>query len=158
MFPPSELNRALVAGAAVTLLAGFGCASKQPAPPPDAGGVALQLFDIASAEDPTREQLEALFELDSDDDRTADLYDALRGLAPVEQPEIVQVTELAALRKTSVDLTGSLPGGGTAGFSVELLSPAEGTWRISWFRGPGVEWPRSRLRRDQGISTSPPPD
>jgi len=124
----------------------------------DPGGAALRLFELARIDEPTDHQLRgALDQVPHADDRAA-LLDALAALTPVEDPRIVEVVQPAGPEDAFVDLAAGLPGGGIAHFSVRLRSVEPGSWRVSWFRGPGVEWPPSRAGRGQGLSSSAPPE
>ena len=89
--------------------------------------LALELFEIAREEDPAPDRIDALFDLGQDDRLRA-----------------------------AVDLVASLPGGGSADYSVQLTE-RDGSWKIVWFNGPGVDWPERRPARGEGLSSSPAP-
>jgi hypothetical protein len=124
----------------------------------DPGGAALHLFELAHVDEPTDDQLrEALVRVPREAGRAA-LLDALAALTPAEEPRIVEVVQPAGPEDAFVDLAAGLPGGGVAHFNVRLRLVEPGSWRVSWFRGPGVEWPPSATGTGQGLSSSAPPE
>lgn len=124
----------------------------------DPGGAALRLFELARIDEPTDDQLRGALDQLPHPDRRGVLLDALAALAPVEDPRVVEVVQPAGPEDAFVDLAAGLPGGGIAHFNVRLRSVEPGSWRVSWFRGPGVEWPPSRAGQGQGLSSSAPPE
>lgn len=122
------------------------------------GAVALSLFALAELDEPTGEQLRELFDDELARRPPPALLDALEALAGVSDPRVVELQELSGPDETVCDLTADLDGGGEAGFSVRLEARTPGEWRITWFQGPGVEWPRQPGRRDQGLTVSAPPE
>jgi len=134
-----------------------GCA----APPPDSStpeGAALVLLKIAAETPLSIERIEALFGPAAGSEPSADLFDALAGLAGCTDAEVVSAQPLEAIAKVAVDLTAKLAGGGQAEIAVQLQSTEQGQYRVIWFSGPGTEWPPPRRRRDGGISSSSAPD
>ncbi len=130
---------------------------ESPFEPGTPGAVALRLFDLSRDPDPSPEALAELFEPTDDLDRQAALYDALSALAPASGAEVVAVVPLLGVDRTAVDLVGELPGGGAGEYSVQLEQRIDGKWVVSWFSGPGVEWPARRRPRGEGLTTSEPP-
>jgi hypothetical protein len=122
----------------------------------DPAAAALRLFELAPADEPTDEQLRALFEPAPDDDGRAALLDALGALGTTT-PRVVEVVQPAGPADAFVDLAARLPSGGEARFSVRLRAAEPGSWRVIWFQGPGVEWPPRSTRRGDGLSSSAPP-
>lgn len=136
------------------------CGDKKPAESVGGGGpaeTAVGLFALARQPDPDRETLRRLFEVEADDARLAALYDALAALRDAGDPVPLRVENLDGLGRTVVDLSAQLPGGGSATYSVQLEGGGEGHWRITWFQGPGVEWPPQPRPRGEGLIGSPPP-
>lgn len=122
----------------------------------DPGVVALQLFALA-ADAPEQEQLESLFDPDPLSSQVVSLLEALDMLADSAPPDLLRVETAPGADEAFVDLTVELSGGGRAGYSVKLRRLESDDWRISWFQGPGVEWPRLG-RRGAGLTTSAPPE
>jgi hypothetical protein len=119
---------------------------------------ALELLELARLADPPPEELLDLVTGQPDDLELAALFDALTALAAISgetEPELVRIEELAGLDRCAVDLRSTLPGGGSATFSIQLESTAEG-WKVSWFGGPGFDWPSRRPPRGEGLTTSDP--
>lgn len=139
--------------ALVLLLAVSGCAAPNPPPESDPAAVARRLFALARGGEPTDEQLQELFDSDLLTDRRVQLLDALASLGDVQLAEALEVHPLSGKDEVVVDLTGVPPGGGAARYSVQLRALEPGVWRIGWFLGPGVEWPRVPSR-DDGLSVS----
>jgi hypothetical protein len=162
MTPPrvkDDTRRHAAAFLFVICLAGS-LAACRATPDPDAGPsrAALRLFELARVEDPTDEQLGRLVDPVPRDGALASFLDALSGLGTAADPEVIAVSRPEGPEDAFVDLAAELPGGGSARFSVRLRASGAETWRVSWFQGPGVEWPTSRAGRDQGLSTSAPPE
>lgn len=124
----------------------------------DPGLAALRLFELARIDEPTDDQLRETVVWEPGDGGRATLLDALAALTPAEDPQIVEVVQPAGPEDAFVDLAAGLPGGGVAHFNVRLRSVGPGSWRASWFRGPGVEWPPSSVLPGQGLSSSAPPE
>lgn len=134
-----------------------GCAE----PPPDSRtpeGAALVLLEIAAETPLSIERIEALFGPAVGAEPSADLLDALAGLAGCTDAEIVSSQPLEAIAQVAVDLTAKLAGSGQAEIAVQLQSTEQGQYQVIWFSGPGIEWPPPRRRRDGGISSSSAPD
>jgi hypothetical protein len=124
----------------------------------DPGLAALRLFELARIDEPTDDELrETMVRVPGEGGR-ATLLDALAALTAEEDPQIVEVVQPESPEDAFVDLAAGLPGGGVAHFNVRLRSVEPGSWRVSWFRGPGVEWPPSPALRGQGLSSSAPPE
>lgn len=140
---------------ALALIAG--CAEKPDAVPQDGpGAAAMNLFTLAIEENRPAE-LDSAFDpgsLDGGDVALADSLDVLAGLRP---PELIGVYSSDDGVEAFCDLAVELPGGGRATYNVKLSASPDGGWRIAWFQGPGVEWPR-RERRGDGLTTSLPPE
>ena len=132
-------------------------ACSKPGPPAPAEQ-ALRLFELAGQEEPTEEQLAACFGPLTDDTERAALLDALDTMAPASEPAVRAEERASELALAVVDITATLPGGGTADYSVHLEGNDEEGWTVRWFRGPGVEWPRRSPPRGQGLTSSPPPE
>jgi len=119
---------------------------------------ALELFELARGADPQGELLESTFDAPPAADDRAALLDALELLATVETPRVVDVQTPAGPQDAFVDLDVTLPGGGQARYTVRLRAFSVDSWRVSWFQGPGVEWPPPRRVRGDGLSSSAPPE
>jgi len=115
-------------------------------------GAVLRLFELAG-ESPR--ELEALFGPLDDARVLAALGDALDELARAGRPEIVAVEPLDVARKTAVDVVAQLPGGGQAGYTVQLEMGPDGRYRVVWLGGPGVEWPLAQQGRGDPLTTQP---
>ena len=57
-----------------------------------------------------------------------------------------------------VDLEGERPGPTLVAFMVVTAPAGDGTWRVRFFGGPGVQWPRYPIPRGDATTTSPAPD
>ena len=67
---------------------------------------------------------------------------------------------LESLRRAVVDLSMELPGeaAGWSRFSVQLEGGGDPpVWHVTWFQGPGIEWPPSAAVRGESLTTSAPP-
>jgi hypothetical protein len=124
----------------------------------DPGLAALRLFELARIDEPTDDQLRVALDPVPVEDGRAALLDALAALTLAEDLYIVEVVQPAGPEDAFVDLAAELPGGGVAHFNVRLRWVEPGSWRVSWFRGPGVEWPPSPAGPGQGLSSSAPPE
>ncbi len=124
------------------------------------GAVATRLFELALIDEPTDEQLRRAFDPLPPAEQRAALLDALSMLANVASLRVVDVDRPAGPDDAFADLAAVLPGGGSAHFTVRLTKRAEGPdpWRVTWFQGPGVEWPAAGAGRGNGLSTSAPPE
>jgi len=138
------------------------CAACAPDPPAreldPRHATALRLLELARQADPPPEELLGLVTGQPDDLELAALYDALTALAAIAgdtEPELLRIEELAGLDRCAVDLRSALPGDGSADFSIQLESTGEG-WKVSWFEGPGFDWPSRRPPRGEGLTTSDP--
>jgi len=150
--------RGLAAAAAVGLVL-LSCARPATVPdtPATAEDAALELFRMAAEPDVAEERLERLFAPETDLQRRARLRDALEVLALPEMPTVLGSQTLDGPGRAVVDLRAQLSGGGEALYSVRVEQDEREHWTVTWFQGPGVEWPASRSRRDEGLSTSAPP-
>ena len=126
----------------------------------DPGAVAMRLFELALIDEPTDEQLRRAFDPLPPAAQRAALLDALSTMADVASLRIVNVDRPAGPDDAFADLVALLPGGGSAHFTVRLRKRREGPdpWRVTWFQGPGVEWPAAGSGRGNGLSTSAPPE
>lgn len=127
--------------------------------PQDPGVAAMRLLELAQVDEPTDDQLRRAFHPVPSDAQRAALLDALSALADVASLRVVDVVRLADPDDAFADLAALLPGGGSAHFTVRLRKRMEepDPWRITWFQGPGVEWPAAGSGRGDGLSTSAPP-
>ncbi len=150
-------SRRAVIGVALGALAlvPVGCNRQEPVTEPAA--TALRLFEAASS-DPAPEQVDGLFGPVEEGLSRATLLDSMAELARAGSPEVTDVVELAELATFAVDLVARLPGGGTARYSVQVVAEEDGSYRVRWFQGPGVEWPSQARRRGPGLTTSNPPE
>ena len=146
---PRRLSLLLAAAVAV------GCAGEAPPAPDPAEAAVVELFALAAEPDPTPERIAALFGRLSGG-VPPQLFDSLAALTDAGRPVVVRREELTGLDRVVFDLEAALPGGGTADYSVQVESDAEaaGRWRVVWFQGPGVAWPRHG-RAGDGLSSSP---
>ena len=125
----------------------------------DPGAVAMRLFELALIDEPTDDQLRRAFDPLPPTEQRAALLDALSTLAHVASLRIVDVDQPADPDDAFADLAALLPGGGSARFTVRLRKCMEepDPWRVTWFQGPGVEWPATGSGRGNGLSTSARP-
>ena len=130
------------------------CGEEGPIEPAGPEQTALQLFELARSEEPSDELIAALFGAGLDERERAALFEALDALSTASTVEAVGSEALEGLNRVAVDLLAGLPAGGTARYSVQLEPSAQGEWRILWFQGPGVEWPRRKRPRGTGLTTS----
>ena len=124
-------------------------------PPATPNETVLELFELAGHGEPAPERVDDLFGIMEDERVRAALLDAIQALQPGGKVRIVDIYPMDDLFRTSFDLEGRLPGGGTALYSVQLDTSTE-AGAIVWFSGPGVEWPDHKPR-GPGLSTSAPP-
>ena len=143
--------------ALVLVLVACGCAGEDE-PGTDAASAALLLFEVARIDEPDDDTLAATFELAPGPDNRGALLDALGLLAEAGDPLVVEVLQPEGPADAFVDLTAQLPGGAVAQFNVRLRASEPGSWRVTWFLGPGVEWPARGARRGDGLSSSAPPE
>lgn len=85
------------------------------------------------------------------------LFDALDALREVEDLRVVAAERLDDLDRWAIDLEGALAGSALTAFSAQVEPADDGTWRVVWFAGPGVEWPRRAPPRGDGLASSEPP-
>lgn len=117
---------------------------------------ALALFDLRVGDDGVAAPWSRLFE-GATDGSNVELLEALEAIPPIEAAQVTRVELDGEAREAYVDIDARLPGGGTATFSARLRAPTEGAWRIVWFQGPEMEWPKHAAKGD-GLSQSAPPD
>jgi hypothetical protein len=142
-----------------SLLAATAACDRSEGPQADSpAAAALALFELAGADPPPEEELGALFGSALDELQRASLLEALAAIADASEPTVVRTEPLSGLDRVAVDLSAAAPAGGRAEFSVQLQQAAGGEWQISWFQGPGVEWPRRGRPRGTGLTTSALPN
>jgi len=143
-------------GLGILAAAASGCGSRElePDPRPTPAAAALELFR-AAALDTDAERL-APFGLAPGDSRAASLGDALDALRGVE-PRVVSVRRLGQPDTAFIDVEGALPHGGEAVFLVLATVEDEGSWRVTGFHGPGIDWP-ARSSNGDGLTVSAPPE
>ncbi len=131
------------------------CSSREPTDPAGPGQIATSVFELARDDGLDGPAAESLFGTEIPDGQLPWLLDSVAALAHFGPPEVEGIQEIAA-DVSMVDLRASTPGGGTATFSFQVEgNPTEG-FRVTWFAGPGIEWPPPRRRRGEGLSSSPP--
>jgi hypothetical protein len=150
-----SLSRRCAPLLAVLLLGGCGGATELEEAAPAA--TARELFALAATDTRQDDRLHELFDLRLVDGDRAGLLDALDELGSVSPAADVAITPLSGPSEVVVDLTAELPGGGSASYSVQLREDTDASWRITWFLGPGVEWPASS-RKGEGLTVSPDPE
>jgi len=153
-----QARRAGAGLAALLLVAGCAACGRGADGETGPAAAALALFTLSRGADPQGQMLETTFDAPPPADDRAALLDALELLAAVEEPRVVDVQTPAGPQDAFVDLDAALPGGGLAHYTVRLRASAEDSWRVSWFQGPGVEWPPPRRMRGDGLSSSAPPE
>jgi len=125
------------------------------APPTDPGEAALALMRLGA--EPRPDAVALLFGPLPEGQARAALLDAIDALAPAANPRVVEVVPLEGLGRTNVEVVADRPGG-----EVRVALQVEPTvgdgLRIRWFQAPGVEWPTPARRRDEGLSSSAPPE
>jgi len=139
------------------LLAG-GCGEKEPLPPPtDARSATLRLFRLAHETEPLREDLHRVFDRNRfDEDRVA-AREAVLSLRKVSAPRVLAETVLPTLKRTVVDVSATLPGGGSAFYSFQVEEQTDGAWRVISILGPHADWPPRPRRSAPGLTVSAPP-
>ena len=143
--------------ATVVLLVAATACQDQGQAPSNPEQAARELFRLARQNEPDPDEVDRLFGPAVDARRRAALHDALELLRDASEPRVLDTLALEdGERRVIVDLTADLRGDGSARFSV-LVEHVAAEWRVTWFQGPGVGWPPERRRRDEGLSTSPPP-
>jgi hypothetical protein len=154
------VKRALYAASAATLVLMMltSCGEREPADSGGPGQTALQLFELARSEQPSDDMIVTLFGAGLDERQRTALLEALSDLPIPLTVEPVGIEALQELDRVVVDLTAGLPAGGLAHYSLQLEPAAQGEWRILWFQGPGVEWPRRERPGGEGLTTSALPD
>jgi len=155
--PLSSLRPAACLSLAIAALFGMACREAPEPVPEGAAGAALQMFEMAASGEPPQDRLDSLFDPEMGDRNRAALLDALIIVGTTPQAKVESVESLEGLGRSVVELTADLPGGGQAGYAVHVEPLASGSWRVRWFRGPGVEWPASGRRQNEGLTTSAPP-
>ncbi len=131
------------------------CSSRAPTAPASPDQAATSVFELARDEELDGPAAESLFGTEIPETRLASLLDSVAALAHFGLPELGGIQKIGA-DVSVVDLTASTPGGGTAAFSFQVEgNPTEG-FRVTWFAGPGIEWPPPRRTRGEGLSSSPP--
>jgi hypothetical protein len=146
--------RPLAAATLLACAAGCGCGR---AVPEESAPVAAarQLFELARQ--PERDdRLEPMFDPESLKRERAGLLDALDALA-LAAPTGRVVAEPSAPDEFQVAVEAGLPGGGVAHYVVQLRTDPASGFRITWFAGPGVEWPRAARSTGDGLTISAPP-
>ena len=149
--------------AAVGLLCALlaGCQAPEPAPVlPDHEQLALDMFAAAAAEDSRVAFAETHCDRTVDDADWPTLLDGLEALGRLEDPTIVgsePLDDAEPPAEMMVDLEVAVGELTRASVSVRLQRTGD-EWGIVWFQGPGTEWPQRRTPRDQGLSTSAPPE
>lgn len=141
--------------AAIATLAS--CA-RPPVPEAAPARVVRELFALAREGDPTEERLALVLDPRAAGGDRAELLDALALLGATAPGGEIALAALGDPEEIVADVEAGLPGGGTARYSVQLRRIDDGSWRVRWFDGPGVEWPRRPERRDEGLSVSAGPD
>ena len=138
------------------LLAGLGSCGAPQRPDAGPGPLALELFELTDIDGIAETELARRFETDPGMQTRAELLDALSGLSLVSSTELAAVQPLGQ-REAFVDVVARIEGGGQAHYTVRLRADTPEDWRVTWFQGPGVEWPASRRRRNEGLTSSMPP-
>ncbi len=122
-----------------------------------ARGAALALFHRDDAGSRTPAEISTLFGPDLGAQERARLLPALDSLRLAHGVRVVGEGP-AGVDKTAVDLEAPLPAGGVMRYGVQAARLSDGTWRVVSFEGPGVSWPASPSPRDEGLTTSAPPE
>jgi len=144
--------------AVVMLLTLTACGDEEPYGPAGPEKTALQLFELVQAGQPDEEMISALFGAGLEGRNRSALLETLAAIpAPRAAVELVGSERLEGLDRVVVDLRAELPAGGMASYSVQLEPASPGEWKILWFQGPGLEWPRRERPHGEGLTTSAPP-
>jgi hypothetical protein len=151
----TALRRTLVGLALLGVAACRAPGRPEPTTPTDPEAAARSVFDLAREGEPTPQAVDALFGPVVDELERATLLDALDALGPTDQARIVDRQAEPGEGAIVFDVVAALHGGGEAGFSVGVVAVGEG-WRVRWFHGPGVQWPRARPPAGEGLSALPP--
>lgn len=160
MFPRDSLKRsraAVLLSLAIAAVFGGACREAPEPLPTGPAGAALRMFEMAAGGEPTRDQLDTLFDPEMSDRDRAGLLDALIVVGTTPDPRVGSALALEGLGRSVVELTADLPGGGQAVYAVHVEPQGDDDWRVRWFGGPGVQWPAAARRRDEGLTTSAPP-
>ena len=123
----------------------------------DARGAALAVLQAAQAGHTSPAELQPLVGTDLPREKRVSLRDALEVLRDTSAARPLGEDSPAGPDKTAVDLEVSLPGGGTATYTVQAARQPDGTWRVVSLHGPGVAWPPASVPKDEGLTTSAPP-
>ena len=134
------------------------CSCAEDGPDKQAGAAALDQFELAHVDEPTDDVLRERFHPAPGADGRAALLDALGTLVAATELQVVEILQPEGPGDAFVDLTARLPGDAVARYNVRLHVVQPGSWRVSWFQGPGVEWPPRRAGRGAGLSSSAPPE
>lgn len=119
---------------------------------------ALSLFALAARNADDRELAARFVSPDGLDEDPDGFFDQVEGLSDVAHPRVVASEALAGLDEVVVDLEGERPGPTLVAFMVVTAPAGDGTWRVRFFGGPGVQWPRYPIPRGDATTTSPAPD
>jgi hypothetical protein len=144
--------------AAVILLMLSSCGEEEPSGPAGPEQTALRLFELAREQQPADDLIAALFEPGLGERNRAALLESLSAFSAPTAVQAVGSERLEGLERVVVDLSAELPAGGMASYSVQLEQAEQGEWKITWFQGPGLEWPRRERPRGEGLTTSAPPE
>lgn len=153
--------RRAAAGLLVLALACGGPAPDTPSgteTPPVA--VALEMLRDARTEEGRVRLAAERFGIDVDDADWPPLLDALERVGRFSDPRPGEPERLDAggdLAEWVVDLDVALAEVGRGDVSVRLRH-ADDSWTIDAFHGPGAEWPPRDRPRDDGLTSSAPPD
>jgi len=115
------------------------------------------LFALADRDTVPPDDLAVVILPDSLADDPGAALDALESLRGIARLRVVASEPLDGPDRVAVDVEGERPGPSLAAFSVQVVRLADGTWRVVWFAGPDVEWPRHARPRDEGLASSAPP-
>jgi hypothetical protein len=150
---------AAAALAACAALAGCSsCRTEEPGPLADAEATAVALFSLAAAGDDDPSRIAEVVQEDLAASHRVPLLEALDGFRAVTDVRARGAEPLDALDRVTVDVEGTLPGDAVAFYAVQVARVPDGTWRVVWFAGPGVEWPPGKGGSNGSLSSSRPPD
>ena len=131
------------------------CVGRRSPEPPEEARLALALLELAARGEVDRDELARLVQEDLlQSAGAASLMDSLESLRETAEPEIVRVEPMPELNRAAIDVKVTLAGGGTATYSFQAERSDAG-WRVVWFAGPGVAWPRKPRGPGENLSTSP---
>lgn len=141
------------------LLSGCGSCRTGEDPDPLAGAAdaATALFALASSADDDPAGLAAVVREDLAAAHRVSLLESLDALGGIEDVRVISVEPLGSPDTVTLDLEGTLQGDAVATFTAQTVRLADGTWRVTWFSGPGLEWPRGRGTGNGSLTTSTPP-